>query len=352
MNAPLTIASAVEQYDLPFVSVVIPCRNEGAFIDDCIRTLQQNDYPPSRFEILVVDGMSDDGSRQKVQRRAAENLSLRLLDNFKKTMPSGVNLGIQSARGEIVMILGAHAVVASDYISKCVQSLCDHEADNVGGIVKTVANKRGLVAEMIISSLNHRFGVGDSYFRIDPGQPRWVDTVFGGCYRKEVFGRVGFFNESLTRNQDIEFNCRLRNAGGKILCNPEIVSYYYARSDWKSFWQHSFQDGLWVVLSVLYSEIMPFSRRHLVPLIFVSSLLLSAVLSFVAKPFLLLFLAIAGAYLLASLAASLQIAIRKRDLRFLLVMPAVFGALHFAYGFGSMYGVFRLLQQRPAVAHA
>jgi GT2 family glycosyltransferase len=332
--------------------VIIPCRDESSFIEGCIRSVQGCRYPPSRFEILVVDGMSTDGSQELIGRLASGQPCVRLLKNSKRTMPAGVNLGIRKAQGEIVMILGAHAVVPEDYISKCVDNLYGHSADNVGGIVKTLPKRNGLVAEMIISSLNHRFGVGNSYFRIDPGRTRWVDTVFGGCYRREVFERIGMFNESLTRNQDIEFNRRLRRAGGKILCNPEIVSYYYARSDWRSFWRHSFDDGMWVVLSALYSQIMPFSRRHLVPLIFVLSLLFSLVLGLIEKPFLLVFLAIVAAYLLASLAASADIALRKRDLRFLFVMPAVFGALHFAYGFGSIYGVFRLLHQRPAVAHA
>jgi cellulose synthase/poly-beta-1,6-N-acetylglucosamine synthase-like glycosyltransferase len=349
---PSSLETTRTESGFPFVSVIVPCRNESAFIEGCIRSVQACDYPPSRFEIIVVDGTSSDGSRELVQRLASNQPSLRLLENPRRTMPTGVNLGIAHAKGEIVMILGAHAVVPEDYISKCVENLYGHSADNVGGIVKTLPKRDGLVAEMIISSLNHRFGVGNSYFRVDPGRLRWVDTVFGGCYRREVFDRIGLFNESLTRNQDIEFNRRLRQAGGKILCNPEIVSYYYARSDWKSFWRHSFEDGLWVILSALYSEILPFSRRHLVPLIFVTSLLVSFLVGLVAKPFFVMFLAIAGAYMLANLAASLDIAFRKRDLRFLLVMPVVFGALHFAYGLGSMYGLVRVFHPRPAIAHA
>ena len=110
-------------------------------------------------------------------------------------------------------------------------------------------------------------------FRVHTDEPKWVDTVFGGCYRREVFDRVGLFNENLVRGQDMEFNLRLKKAGGKTLLVPDIVSYYYARSDIKSFWKHNFTNGVWAILPFLYSPIMPVSWRHLVPLIFVTAFL-------------------------------------------------------------------------------
>jgi cellulose synthase/poly-beta-1,6-N-acetylglucosamine synthase-like glycosyltransferase len=195
--------------------------------------------------------------------------------------------------------------------------------------------------------LSHRFGVGGSYFRIHTDKPRWVDTVFGGCYRREVFQKIGLFNEHLTGSQDMEFNLRLKKAGGKTLLAPDIVSYYYARSDLKSFWRHNFRNGVWAILPFAYSEVMPVSWRHLVPLAFVTSLMGSGALGFLARPFLWLFLAVVAAYGVANLAASLQVAWREREVRYVLLMPFVFGMLHIGYGLGSCWGVIKLLFAAP-----
>jgi cellulose synthase/poly-beta-1,6-N-acetylglucosamine synthase-like glycosyltransferase len=195
----------------------------------------------------------------------------------------------------------------------------------------------------IVASLSHRFGVGNSYFRVQTNEPKWVDTVFGGCYRREVFDRVGLFNENLVRGQDMEFNLRLKKAGGKTLLVPDIVSYYYARSDIKSFWKHNWANGVWAILPFLYSPIMPVSWRHLVPLIFVTALIGSAVLGFLLPLFVWFFGVILGSYVLASLTVSLQIAFQKRDVKYFAVMPFIFGILHFGYGLGSLMGVFKIL---------
>lgn len=141
----------------------------------------------------------------------------------------------------------------------------------------------------------------------------------------------------------MEFNLRLKKAGGKTLLVPDIVSYYYARSDIKSFWKHNFTNGVWAILPFLYSPIMPVSWRHLVPLIFVTALIGSAVLGFLLPLFVWCFGVILGSYVLASLTVSLQIAFQKRDVKYFAVMPFIFGILHFGYGLGSLLGVFKIL---------
>jgi GT2 family glycosyltransferase len=224
-----------------------------------------------------------------------------------------------------------------------VEYLEKYGADNVGGIMKTLPREDNFTGQAIVASLSHRFGVGNSYFRVMPKEPKWVDTVFGGCYRREVFDRVGLFNEYLVRGQDMEFNLRLKKAGGKTLLVPDIVSYYYARSDLKSFWNHNFANGAWAILPFLYSPIIPVSWRHLVPLAFIIGLLGSAVLGSVWDLFFYLFLIILASYWLANLGASLQIVLEKRNIRYMLAMPFVFASLHFAYGLGSLWGVFKTL---------
>jgi cellulose synthase/poly-beta-1,6-N-acetylglucosamine synthase-like glycosyltransferase len=240
--------------------------------------------------------------------------------------------------------MSAHNRYEKDYISRSVESLGKYGADNVGGIMRTLPREDTFTGKAIVASLSHRFGVGNSYFRVQTNEPKWVDTVFGGCYRREVFERVGLFNENLVRGQDMEFNLRLKKAGGKTLLVPGIVSYYYARSSLKSFWKHNFGNGVWAILPFLYSSITPVSWRHLVPLIFVTTLLGSVLLGFFWAPLrYYLFLIILGCYGLANLGASLQIALEKRSVRYMFAMPFIFGMLHFGYGLGSLWGVFKIL---------
>ncbi len=342
----LVRGSADPRSDRPTVSVIIPCRNEVRFISTCLDSVIANRYPKNRLEVLVVDGMSDDGTREIVDAYAKRHYFVKLLNNPKKITPAALNLGITHAAGHIIVRMDSHARLRNDYISRAVESLYTYGADNVGGNMETLPGEEGSIAQAIVASLSHRFGVGNSNFRVHADKPKWVDTVFGGCYRREVFDRVGLFNEHLPRGQDMEFNRRLQKAGGTTLLVPDIVSYYYARSDLKSFWKHNFQNGIWAILPFVYSSVVPVSWRHIVPLLFVSSLTISAVLGLVTPLFCALFLATVGAYVLANLAASLQVASRERDFKYLAIMPLVFGMLHLGYGLGSLWGLVKLMGSR------
>ena len=329
--------------DLPRVSIVVPCRNEEEFIGPCLDSILDNDYPKDRLEILVVDGMSEDRTRGIVAFYALYHPFIRLLENPKKVTPAALNIGIAEANGEVVMRMDAHAVYDQQYIVRCVEALERHEADDVGGVWVVLPRKSTLVARAIAQSLSHQFGVGDAHYRVTSSPaPRWVDTVPFFCVRKDIFSGVGLFNEDLVRGQDMEFSQRLRKAGGRILLVPQVVSRYYPRSDLKSFWRHSFENGVWAVLPFAYSSVIPIRWRHLVPLVFVTSLIGSAMMLLLASPFLMAFPAILGAYTLVNLAASLQITYRESDPRYILAMPLVFGMLHFAYGVGSFWGLLRL----------
>jgi cellulose synthase/poly-beta-1,6-N-acetylglucosamine synthase-like glycosyltransferase len=327
----------------PFISIVIPCRNEQKFIGVCLDSVIANDYPRDLLEVLVVDGMSEDNTRTIIQTYARRYPFIRLLDNPKKITPAALNTGIRHAKGNVIVRMDAHARIGKDYVARSVECLLKHEADNVGGVMITEPREQTLVGRAIVAGLSHRFGVGGSYFRIHTDGLRWVDTVFGGCYRKEIFDQIGQFNERLARGQDMELNRRLKKAGGRILLVPDIVSHYYARSDLKSFWFHNWNNGVWAILPFAYSSVMPVSWRHLVPLAFVTSLLGSAVLSLLETSFQWLWMVIAIAYGAANLGASLHIAWRERDLRYFLVMPLVFAILHIGYGFGSLWGLVKLV---------
>lgn len=338
------VPGGLDPRDRPFASVIVPCRNEARFIGACLDSIIENDYPKERLEVLVVDGMSEDATRTVVEACARRYLFITVLDNPERTTSTALNTGIATARGDIIIWMSAHNWYAKDYISRSVEYLRKYAADNIGGVIITLPREPTLIGRAIASCLSHRFGVGHSFFRVHANKPKWVDTVFGGCYRRDVFDRVGLFNERLTRGQDIEFNLRLKQAGGRILLAPDVVSYYYARSDMKSFWRHNWSNGVWAILPFLYSDIMPVSPRHLVPLAFVLGLLGSVALALAVPVGVWMLLGVGGTYAAANLAASLETAVKLRDVRYLVVMPVIFASLHLAYGLGSSWGIIKVLK--------
>jgi succinoglycan biosynthesis protein ExoA len=315
----------------PFVSVVIPCRNERATLDLCLDSALASEYPADRTEVLVSDGMSDDGSRERVDHYAARDARVRRIDNPARTTPAALNRAITAARGDLILRLDAHSAIAPDYIRLAVEHLESSGADAVGGAMRTLPQKPGPFAEAIRVVLTHRFGVGNSHFRTGAMEPRYVDTVFGPCWRREVFERIGLFEEQLERSQDMEFSLRLGRAGGRILLVPQMEIRYYARSDLASFLRHNWSNGVWAVLPFAYARGIPVRWRHLVPLALVASLLLTKGSAVVALP-----------YFATNLAASLHAAWKERSPRLALLLPVTFGSLHFAYGTGSLWGVVRL----------
>ncbi|MGH9731477.1 MAG: glycosyltransferase family 2 protein [Candidatus Acidiferrales bacterium] len=336
---------------LPRVSVIVPCRNEAPFIARCLESIIANDYPRDSLEILVVDGMSDDKTWNIVGDFAREHPEVKTLRNPRLITPVALNLGITHARGEIIFRIDAHARVARDYLRLCVDGLRNYDVDNIGGAMETLPVDDGLVARAIAASMSHVFGVGNSGFRVGTEQVVATDTVFGGCYRRVVFERIGLFNERLMRTQDMEFNQRLRKAGGRILLDPKIRCCYYASAGVKSFARRNFHDGLWAILPFAYSEVLPVRLRHLVPGAFTGAIALLLMLGIWLEPLRLLLAAMMGLYVVADLVSSIQIAWRKRDFRYACLLPVIFGVRHFAYGFGSLCAAMKLACNREFISN-
>jgi GT2 family glycosyltransferase len=238
--------------------------------------------------------------------------------------------------------MDSHAAYQKDYLSQCLKYSKEYQADDVGGVIKTIPQKESLMAKAIAICLSTFFGAGTSYFRVGSKKPRWVDTVFGGCYKREVFEKVGLFDERLIRSQDIEFNRRLRKAGGKILLVPEITAFYYPHSNFKKFLKHNFNDGVWTTYPLKFG-IRIFSLRHLLPLIFVSGLIGLFLLSLLSNFFFFLFLLALFFYFLMNLYFSFKIAKKEKDFRFFFLMPLIFANRHFGYGLGSLWGLIKIL---------
>lgn len=322
------------------VTIIVPCRNEERFIGKCLDSIIAQDYPKDKTEILVVDGMSNDKTAKIIEEYCTQHQYVTLLNNPLKIVPTAMNTGIQNAHGEIIIRMDAHNIYEKDYVSKCVRYLQEYDSDNVGGICVTLPSNDTVFARSIAIALSHPFGVGNSHFRVGSKEPRYVDTVPFGCYKREIFQKIGLFNEYLSRNQDIEFNLRLKKVGGKILLIPDIVSYYYARSTLKSLVKNNFLNGFWVIYSSKFAR-LPFSLRHLIPFAFVVSLIGSFFLSFLYYPFMYLFIFIISVYLAVNIFFSLSLAIKK-NLKYFSFLVMSFLALHFSYGLGSLWGLIRV----------
>lgn len=326
----------------PFVSTIIPFKNEELFIEECLRSVLRSDYPRDRLEVLVVDGMSTDGSAQKADRFAQSDPRVSLLSNPGRTVPKALNLALREAKGELILRLDAHSQISADYISRAVEHLEVSGADCAGGTMTTVVRTRGCLSLAFQTALTHPFGVGNSHFRIGSREPRWVDTVFGPCWRREVFERLGTFNEELERGQDMEFSRRITRSGGKILLVPGIEIRYYARSRPREFLAHKFTDGVWAILPFAYSDGIPVRARHLAPL----ALVVAVVASAAAGMFWPVCFRVAHLPLLAygvvNLLASAHAAVREKNWRMAVLLPWVFAATHLSYGSGSMWGAARL----------
>jgi GT2 family glycosyltransferase len=297
-----------------------------------------SDYPEHLMEIIIVDGMSEDGTRDIVKEISIRDNRVLLIDNEKKITPVAMNLGVKASTGEYIFFSGAHSEMPSDYISKCVRHAIESDADNVGGVVKTEPRENSPVGRAIAEVLSHPIGVGGAKFRTGVTKPTEVDTVPFGCYKREVFDRIGYFNEQLVRNQDIELNLRLKRAGGRIILYPDIEFNYYARSTYGDLWRNSFGNGYWVIAGSRFSNV-PFSLRHIVPFLFVSFLLVLGLISiwvpFVRIPYLVVITLYISLLLIASLGISL------RPGKSALLLPAFIGfiVLHIAYGLGSLKGL-------------
>ncbi len=327
------------------VTIIIPCRNEAGYIGRCLESIVGNDYPEDKLQILVVDGMSTDGSRQVVEEYARRHPNITLLDNPKRTMPPAMNIGISHSTSGIILKVDSHDVYQRDYVKKCVDYLHAYNADNVGGMLKAVPRGTTFVARAIALSLGRSFGVGNGRFRIGAGQPVWTDTAFSGCYRRSVFDRIGLYDENIVRSGDMAINSRLRQAGGKVLLVPDIVTTYYARSTLKEFSLHNFDNGFWVTYPLRFGRLL-FAARHVAPLLFVLFLGLAIPALFAAKTVSMPFAAVLTAYLVLNLVSSAAIAHREKSICCLFLVPLIFLLMHVEYGLGSLYGLFRALASR------
>jgi succinoglycan biosynthesis protein ExoA len=318
----------------PLVSIVIPMRNEAAHIAGCLESLAAQDVPADLFEVVVVDGDSNDGSTAIVEEWARRNANVRLRRNPSRTTPFGLNEGIRAARGEVIVILGAHATVAADFIRENLRALDTSQADAVGGAMEAVGTDP--FAAAAATAIASRFGVGAIAFR-QSREEGFVDTAAFAAYRRHVFERIGLFDEELMRDQDDELNYRLRARGGRIFLTPRIRSRYVARSSPARLWRQYFGYGFWKV-RVLQKHPLTMQPRQFVPALSIGAGSALTAAGFFDRRAPWTAAALAATYVACVIGASARIAARS-GWRHLPRLLAIFPILHFAYGLGSLAGL-------------
>ncbi|TCP58977.1 cellulose synthase/poly-beta-1,6-N-acetylglucosamine synthase-like glycosyltransferase [Tumebacillus sp. BK434] len=324
---------------MPFVTVIMPVRNEEAYLAGCLDSLFATDYGLERLEVLVIDGSSTDRTLEILAGYQTRYPCLRLLENPRQLQVAALNLGIQAARGEIIVRMDAHSEYPADYIGRCVTLLLASGADNVGGVLEAAG--RTPFGKAVALAVTSPFGAGDAKYRTAV-QEAWVDTIFPGVWRKTTLQRLGGFQAAWEVNEDYELNYRLRRSGGKILLSPAIRCRYYVREGIGALARQYFRYGHWKVKTLVAHPDSLRWRQLAAPLL-VLGLAVSALTAW--------WLPVLGAlppalYLLAALAAS-----AAKGLRWLPVLPVVYLTLHLSWGIGFFSGIFKWGLPRLTLQH-
>lgn len=320
------------------ISVICPIYNEENRIDSCIRSILAQDFPKKDLEVLFVDGMSDDRTRDIIGNYIQQYPFIRLLDNPKRIAPTALNIGIRAAKGEIILRLDAHAKYPSDYFTVLVNKLQSTDADNVGGVCNTLPAKDTPMCRAIAHAMSSSFGMGNSHFRIGADHEMEVDTVPFGCFRREIFDKIGLFDEELVRNQDDEYNGRIIRNGGKILLLPQVVIDYFARDSISKTAKMFYQYGLFKPL-VNKKLQKPSTLRQFFPPLFLAGIVIGGLLSIFSPTIRLIYFGVLAVYLLLGLFSGIKCTRRGIDI---LCMPIIYATIHLSYGCGYWAGLFKL----------
>jgi len=319
--------------DHPLVSIVVPCRNEKDHIGTALDEILAQDPPLGGFEVIVADGMSNDGTREIVLQKELTDSRIRMIDNQVGFVSNGLNAAIREAKGSIIVRMDAHTSYATDYVYRCVEVMKETSAENVGG--PWIACGKGKIGKAIAAAFQSPFSCGGARGH-DANYSGPVDTVYLGCWRREIFDRIGWFDEELVRNQDDEFNLRIVRSGGKVWQSTKIRSCYIARESLSNLFAQYQQYGYWKA-RILRKHHLPASVRHLIPAGFVCTLLLLPPISIFWSTAFWVWTGLLSLYIATNISLSFFTA-AKSSWNLFILLPSVFATFHFAYGWGFLVG--------------
>ncbi|NLW86778.1 MAG: glycosyltransferase family 2 protein [Planctomycetes bacterium] len=329
--------------DLPMVSVIIPARNEEKFIETGIRAVLANNYPINRLEVLVVDGMSEDRTPDIVAQLSQEDPRVRLVRNPRRITPAAFNEGVRNARGDIVCIVGGHSTVSPDFVRLSVADLLDHpDVWAMGGAC--VPQYSSFVSQTIGEASCSPFGTGGARYHCRDHVCYVTDAIAGPVFWKWVFNKVGYFDEEMIRNQDVDMTDRIIAAGGKLLHDGRRIHYYSSRSSFQKLWRQYWQYGFWRIRNMQKSGRIT-TARQIVPMLFVGGWVVLILATLLWRPAKHLLMAAGAAYLLLLLIGAAKIG-RSAGFRHSLLAPLAFVILHFSYGLGCLHGIWTFCIRR------
>lgn len=330
----------------PRVSIVVPCYNEQATIRQLLEALFQQTFPYTEMEVVIADGLSQDGTRDKIKGFQLDypDLAVHVVENIARTIPSAVNSALRASHGEIIVRLDAHSRPFPNYVERCLSALEAGLGDNVGGVWQIEPGGNGWIAKSIAVAAAHPLGVGDAGYRLGR-KASLVDTVPFGAFHRSLIDRIGLFDESLHSNEDYEFNARIRKSGGRVWLDPEIVTVYYARSTLRELARQYWRYGYWK-FRMLRRNPDTLRWRQALPPLFVASLGGLALLAWWAPARWLLSLELV-VYCMVLLVAGLLSAIHHQTFFLVIGLPLSIATMHLAWGGGFLWSLIMSTLKNP-----
>ncbi len=332
-----------KKVNMQYVSVIVPCLNEEKNITNLLLAIYHQSYPVEWIEVIIADGGSTDLTRKKITAFLEENRGLKVLviENTKKIIPAALNLAIQACTGDYIIRMDAHSIPNKDYVEKCINHLKNGIAENVGGLWLIQPASDRLIAQSIAHAASHPFAVGDAKYRYSD-KPAFVETVPYGAYRREVFDRIGVFNEDLLANEDYELNARILKSGGKIFFDPEIKTKYIARENLRALWMQYFNYGFWK-MKMLKENPRTLRLRQILPPAFVISLILGSIIAMFIPFFRWLMFLEISVYLVFLLTSTIKVVLREKKPGLIVGIPLSIMTMHVSWGLGFIYSFLKTL---------
>jgi glycosyltransferase involved in cell wall biosynthesis len=323
------------------ISIIVPCYNEEATIRKLLDAIYAQTVPMTDIEVVIADGRSTDNTRAVIDdyRRKHPELEVRTIDNTRRIIPSGLNRAIEAAQGNYIVRMDAHSIPDNDYIRKCVDGLKKGLGDNVGGLWKIHPGNSSWIARSIALAAAHPLGAGDARYRIG-GVAQEVETVPFGAFHREIFQRIGMFDESLLTNEDYEFNTRIRQSGGKVWLDPSISSTYYARSTLRELAAQYWRYGYWKA-QMLRKYPKTLRWRQAIPPVFVAALIALGLLAIGMSLARWLFAIIVILYTIIILGIGIQMSLKHKKLSYIIGVPLALATIQIAWGAAFLWGMFR-----------
>ena len=320
----------------PFVTVIVPVRNEAACLDATLRALLGQDYPRDRFEVLVVDGQSDDETCAVVRGWQRGHGNLQLLYNPRRLSSAARNIGVAQARGELLLIVDGHCEIRSaDYLARLAEVFVQNQVECVGRPQPLEITDASPLQRAIAAARRSRLGHNPgSYIYSDAGGPAPPDSV-AVAYRREVFDRIGRFDESFDACEDVEFNCRLREAGGRCWFAPRLAVHYRPRASLRGLILQMLRYGRGRARLILKHP-QTLAAGPLIPAVFLLTLAATLAIGLVSPLFAAAFCGIAVLYTIVVSAAACALAWRSREPELAPMVPAVLLSIHVAAGWGVL----------------